>query len=131
MHEKWLRHIDFIRENIDSMTFEDMADAIGVSTYNLKLFLHQNKIFRKQAHRNLLLEMLTLKFGKPEYFHPNKEFYKAVGIGQRRFWQLYRGEKAVTEKEYQNLALHFGVSLKDAFEMRQLSLLDDVHFRTR
>lgn len=129
MHEKWLKHIGFIREHIDDMTPEDMAQAIGVPVYNLKLFLHQNKIFRKQDGRNLLLEILTLRFGRPEYFQPNKTFYHDVGIGQRRFWQLYRGEKTMTEREYLNLALHFNVSLADAFEMRQLSLLDNVHFR--
>ncbi|NDV45821.1 XRE family transcriptional regulator [Paludibacter sp. 221] len=107
------------------MTPEQMAEEIGVTSYNLKLFLLQNRIFPEQKERNLLLEMLTLKFTKPEYFTPTKDFYKAVGIGQRRFWQLYRGEKKITEKEYRNLTLHFKVSLQDAFEMRQLSLLDN------
>ncbi|WP_163628918.1 hypothetical protein [Paludibacter sp. 221] len=125
MHDHWRKHIQFIRDNINKMTPEQMAEEIGVTSYNLKLFLLQNRIFPEQKERNLLLEMLTLKFTKPEYFTPTKDFYKAVGIGQRRFWQLYRGEKKITEKEYRNLTLHFKVSLQDAFEMRQLSLLDN------
>jgi len=105
-----------------------MAEAIGVTSYNLKLFLLQHRIFPEQTERNLLLEILERKFVKHEYFTPTKQFYKAVGIRQRRFWQLYRGERKMTETEYQNLTLHFKVSLQDAFEMRQLSLLEDTNF---
>jgi len=127
MHQKWKQHIDFIRENINKMTADEIAEAIGVTPYNLKLFLLQRRIFPEQKERNLLLEILKLKFVKPEYFSPTKQFYAEVAIRQRRFWQLYRGEKRLTEKEYQTLSQHFNVSLQDAFDARQLNLLDDVH----
>ena len=129
MHKKWREHIKFITEHIDTKTPDEIAEEIGVPAYNLKLFLLQNRIFPAQTARNLLLEILTLKFVKPDYFMPTKQFYRETGIRQRRFWQLYRGERKLTEIEYQNLVLHFNVSLDDAFEVRQLSLLEDVYFR--
>ena len=132
MHEKWQRHIDFIREHVDAMPPGEMAAVLGVSEHDLRLFMHRSRLFpRREGRRNLLLEMLEARFGRPEYFRPTRDFYRAVGIGQRRWWQLYRGEQPLTETEYRNLASHLGVSLQDAFEMRQLTLLDDVHFGTK
>ena len=132
MYEKWQKHVDFIREHMNTMPPGEMAAALGVDEHDLKWFMHRCRLFpRRVGRRNLLLEMLEARFGRLEYFRPTRGFYQAVGIGQRRWWQLYRGERSLTETEYRNLASHLGVSLNDAFDMRQLSLLDDVHFGTK
>ena len=41
-------------------------------------------------------------------FKPNERFYKKVGINQKRFGQLIRGEKPIFGFEAQNLASFFG-----------------------
>jgi len=63
-----------------------------------------------------------MKFVYPEYFMPTHRFFESTGIGQRRWWQLYKGEKKLTEKEYKAIATHLNVSLEEAFEARQLTL---------
>lgn len=46
-------------------------------------------------------------------FKPAPEFYQAVGIGRKRFGQLYRGEKSPLLEELERLAHHFGKSVTD------------------
>ena len=46
-------------------------------------------------------------------FRPNREFYAKIGIGQRRFGQLVRGEKPANLDELQSLADYFGVDFKE------------------
>ena len=91
---------------------------------DLKLFLHRNRIFPKTEERSLAKELITLKFIYPEYFSPTRNFFEVTGIGQRRWWQLYRGEKKMTETEYMAVAEHLKVSLQEAFEARQLILFE-------
>ena len=45
-------------------------------------------------------------------FKPDTRFYKKVGINQKRFGQLVRGEKPILGFEARNLSQFFGVSLE-------------------
>ncbi|WP_461149015.1 hypothetical protein [Spirosoma pulveris] len=45
-------------------------------------------------------------------FKPDQRFYGSVGINQKRFGQLLRGEKPIMGFEARNLAQFFGVSLE-------------------
>lgn len=45
-------------------------------------------------------------------FKPDNRFYRKVGINQKRFGQLLRGEKPIMGFEARNLAQFFGVSLE-------------------
>ena len=80
-------------------------------------------MFPETNERNLVREIIAMKFVYPEYFSPTHRFFESTGIGQRRWWQLYRGDKKMTEKEYRAIATHLKVSLKEVFEVRQLTLL--------
>ena len=42
-------------------------------------------------------------------FKPNRTFFKDIGIGQKRFWQLVRNEKNLTLLEAKRLAEFFNV----------------------
>lgn len=42
-------------------------------------------------------------------FSPSILFYHKVGIGRKRFWQLYRNEKSPTLDELQALSDYFNV----------------------
>lgn len=108
------------------MPLNEISRSIGRSERAIRLFLHRRRIpFRNVVKRNMVIELLVLKFIKPEYFNPTRDFYKAVGISQVRWWDLYHGRKPVTEKEYITLVEHFQISHIDAFESRQLTLFEN------
>ena len=44
-------------------------------------------------------------------FKPNRQFFKDLGIGQKRFWQLVRNEKNLTLLETKRLSEYFGVHI--------------------
>jgi hypothetical protein len=46
-------------------------------------------------------------------FKPDSRFYQKVGINQKRFGQLVRGEKPIMGFEARNLSQFFGVSLEN------------------
>ncbi len=113
----------FVSENVGKLTFKEIGDAVGRSELAVQLYVHRNHIvFKQTVKRNLILEIIRLKFSKPEYFNVTKEFLKAVEINQMRFWKLYRGEENPTQEEYLRIATHLEVSLKEAFKTRQLNL---------
>ena len=124
MHKKWKKHLPFLEKNVGEMTQEEMAIELEVEPMELKQFLHRNRIFPKTEERNLAQEIISMKFIYPEYFLPTRSFFAATGIGQRRWWQLYRGDKKMTESEYKSLAQHLNVSLQEAFDARQLILFE-------
>ena len=116
----------FVRENVGKLDFADIGRQIGRSPLAVKLFIHRRRIaFRPSVRNNLVIGLLRIKFGNPEYFRPTKDFYAAVGITQMRFWALYRGEVQVSEKEYKALRNHFGIEAEAAFEARQISLFEN------
>lgn len=114
---------EFVSENVGKLTFKEIGDAVGRSELAVQLYVHRNHIvFKQTVKRNLILEIIKLKFSKPEYFNVTKDFLKAVAINQMRFWKLYRGEENPTQEEYLRIATHLEVSLEEAFKTRQLNL---------
>lgn len=114
---------EFVNENVGKLSYQEIGKAIGRSELAVHLYVHRNHIvFKKTVKRNLILEIIKLKFSKPEYFNPTKEFLRAVEINQMRFWKLYRGEENPTQEEYLRIATHLEVSLQDAFATSQLNL---------
>ncbi|MDU2330161.1 MAG: XRE family transcriptional regulator [Prevotella bivia] len=75
--------------------------------------------------RNLLMEMLKLKFRHHEEFTPTRAFYKETSIGQRRWWDLYYGRKSITGEEYTAVAEYLGITIQEALESRQLELFEE------
>ena len=103
-----------------------MAVSVGRSELAVQLFMHRRKIvIRQVVKRNLVQEILSLKFKHPENFMPNRPFYKEVGINQMRFWDLYYGRKPITNEEYLSLCDYFGITLQEAFEARQLNIFNN------
>lgn len=114
---------DFVRNNINKVSFAEMADKIGKSENAIRLFVHRERLqYKATVKRNLIVELLDFVFTSAEYFAPTREFYTSVGITQMRFWKLYRGETPPTEQEYNALLEHFNVSKIDLFENRQYKL---------
>lgn len=46
-------------------------------------------------------------------------------MNQKRWWNLYFGKERMTEDEYFRLIEHFQVTLREAFDARQLKLFED------
>lgn len=116
----------YIRENVGKKTFAEMGEEVGRTELAVQLFIHRKKIItRSMVKRNLVQEILTLKFIHPDNFLPTRKFYNAVKINQMRWWDLFYGRKQITQIEYIALSNYFGLTLEEAFETRQLSLFDD------
>lgn len=121
----WREHEVFIRKNINDMTLPEMAVHLNVPEYDLYQFVHRERIFPISTKpKNLAYEIVKIKFVHPEYFKPNRRFYKAVGMTQRQWWSAFRGETRLTEEQYKRLSLHLGITLEEAFEARQLEIVN-------
>jgi len=113
----------YIHENAGKLTISQMAEHVSRSELAVKLFMHRHQIYiGPTIKRNLVQEILTLKFIHPENFMPTRAFYKETSISQRRWWDLYFGRKQIKQPEYVTLCIYFGITLQEAFEARQLNL---------
>jgi hypothetical protein len=118
--------IEFLKDNLEKLSFKEIGEKINKSELAVHLYVLRKRIpVGHTVARNLIMEILTIKFINPEYFHPTRSFYKAVRMNQKRWWDLYFGRAPVTEDEYIRLIIHFQVSLKDAFEARQLKIFEE------
>lgn len=113
----------YIRENAGKKTLQQMSAQVNRSPLAVQLFMHRRKIVIGQTvKRNLVQEILRIKFVHPENFMPNRQFYQDVTINQMRWWDIYYGRKPVTQQEYIALSEYFRITLQEAFEARQLNI---------
>lgn len=116
----------FVKDNLGKLSFEQMGRALNRSAMSVRLFALRNRLtVGLQVKRNLLMEMLKIKFRHPEDFTPTRTFYTETGINQRRFWDLYHGRKYISSKEYAAIAEYLGVTLQEALNSRQLDLFEE------
>jgi hypothetical protein len=121
---------DFLRDNISKLSISEIYEhfsyrshrSVGIKISRLKLPAPRGGKNKELVSRNIVWEMLEHRIGDPSNFKPQRDFYQRVKIPQKRFGQLLRGEKNITEPEYLALSNEWKISLKDAFEMRQLKL---------
>jgi hypothetical protein len=102
-----------------------MSMELKVDRESLCLFLHHHKKFRLANDNNIIRRLLTSLIAHPEYFVPNRNFFIKTKIGQRRWWQLFKGEKTPTEKEYMAICKHLNVHDYIHLEARQLNLFEN------
>lgn len=89
----------FVKNNLGKLSFEQMGRALNRSAMSVRLFALRNRLtVGLQVKRNILMEMLKIKFRHPEDFTPTRTFYTETGINQRRFWDLYYGQKTSAAK---------------------------------
>lgn len=126
-NKRWsAKDAEYIKQHLGRFSLEDMAVDLKRSPMSVRLYILRNRLtVGRMVKRNLLLEMLKIKFRHPEDFTPSRAFYKETGIGQRRYWDLYFGRKAITGKEYAAVAEYLGVTIHEAFESRQLELFEE------
>lgn len=126
-NKRWNSHDEeYVRENLGRLSFEDMGRYLGRSPMSVRLYVLRRKLTTGQlVKRNLLIALLQIKFRHPEDFAPTRMFYEETGIGQRRYWDLYFGRKAITGKEYAAVAEYLGVTVSEAVDSRQLELFTE------
>ena len=124
---RWQPHEEmFVRDNAGKLTLQQLADKVGRSPLAVQLFMHRKHIVVGQTvKRNLVQEMLRIKFKHPENFLPTRTFYQAVGINQMRWWDIFYGRKNISQREYIVLCEYFGVTMQEAFEARQLCIFEE------
>lgn len=116
----------FLIDNAGRLTLEQMARELKKTVTAVKLYMHRKRIHpAERVARNLLREILTVKFTNPEYFAPTREFYRSIGMSQKRWWDLYYGRAAMSDEEYKRLSVHFNIELEGIADNKQLSLFED------
>jgi hypothetical protein len=89
--------------------------------------MHRNRlVIGNTVKRNLIIELLKLRYKHPEDFTPSAVFYRETGITPQRWWKMYKGKLQVSEIDYISLTKYFSITLQEAFNTRQLSLFDMV-----
>lgn len=116
----------FLIDNAGTLTPEQIAKELKKTATAVKLYMHRKRIHpAERVARNLLREMLTGKFTNPEYFTPTREFYRAISMSQKRWWDLYYGRETMSDEEYKRLSVHFSIELEGVGGDKQLSLFED------
>ena len=116
----------FVKNNLGKLSFEQMGRALNRSAMSVRLFVLRNRLtVGLQVKRNILMEMLKIKFRHPEDFTPTRVFYTETEINQRRFWDLYYGRKAISSKEYAAVADYLGITMQEELGSRQLELFEE------
>lgn len=127
VNKRWTGNdITFVKQNLGKLSFEQMGRELNRSAMSVRLFALRNRLtVGLQVKRNILMEMLKIKFRHPEDFTPTRVFYTETGINQRRFWDLYYGRKAISSKEYAAVADYLGITMQEALGSRQLDLFEE------
>ena len=126
---KWTsKEVEWLKQNVQLLNVDKLCEelnrsemAVNIKIHRLRLPVAKGGILKERVSKNICLEMISKRIN-PEYFKPGREFYNSTGIGQKRFWQLFRGEKNMTKYEYVALAKELNITLEEGFELHQLEL---------
>lgn len=67
---------------------------------------------------NKIFQIINKKCSLAYVFKPKKEFYKEIGVPQKRFGQLMRNEKEALNSELERIAKFFNVEVSDLIEKK-------------
>lgn len=121
---KWEK--EFLFDNLDKMPTEDICTHLKRNERSVKLFLHRNrKDPRGIVKDNLLIRILTIQFKDPALFSPNRAFLNTVKIGQKRYWQIYKGLEKMKDEECKRITDFFQIPYEMVQEVRQTELFNE------
>ncbi|MCQ2065857.1 MAG: hypothetical protein MJY66_08385 [Bacteroidaceae bacterium] len=108
----------------EMMPFGELCARLGRSEQAVRQYMFKIRMQRKPClvKVNLAKSILLMCIPDPECFRPNRAFYKAVNMSQKRWWSVFFGESQITPIEYRALCRYFNVPLQDAFDAHQLDL---------
>ena len=127
-HKRWTpEDVDYINSHFGLMSIEDMAFALERTPMAVRLYIHQHRLVpigQRTVKRNILVELLRLRFRHLEDFHPSKYFYAECHLSAPRYADLFYGRRQIKPEEYRAIADYFGITAAEALESRQLELFD-------
>ena len=127
--KRWTREdVSYIERNFGTVSLEKMAEALGRSVMAVRLYIHQHRLVpngQRTVKRNMLVELLKLRFRHLEDFHPSRWFYAECHLTAPRYADLFYGRKQITADEYRAVAEYFQITAAEAMESRQLDLFPD------
>lgn len=126
----WTQYEDsFLREHLNDMTLSDIALALGRSEDAVYLYCYRHHIAVKPRLKNpMMRRLLEIKFGDPDFFHPSKDFFRQVGINQKRWADLAWGYAQPTQDELKRAAVRLNFTVEETFKLmdaRQLDLFSE------
>ncbi|ATS06028.1 TPA_asm: repressor [Porphyromonas phage phage028a_KCOM2799] len=121
---------DFLVENLDKMSFEDMAKRLKRPPNAIRQKIHRMRLTpRKCVMDNPLFALIKGKYnGHPEYFTPTMGFFDRTGIDKNKFWRIYRGEERASAESCKRVAEELGISAVEFMSSMQESLFDNPEF---
>lgn len=118
---------EFLFRNMKKKKISEIAKELNRSEMSVNLFLLRRRTSPQTVVKNnLILIILKQAFTDPEYFTPTRAFFDAVGIGQKRWWSLYKGINVATGEECLRVCRHLNVPTEKVFDQMQLSLFDNL-----
>ena len=113
---------EFLFDHIDKLPMDEICKQLGRNERSVKLFLHRNRFEPRLLKDTLLLRILKLKFGDPTLFNPNREFYQAIKLGQKRFFSILKGDSVMKDEECKRITDFFEIPYESVMEVRQTEL---------
>lgn len=114
----------------DGSPLSDIALALQRTEDAVYLYCYRHHIpLRPRLKNPMMRRLLQIKFGDPDFFHPNKAFFSSSGINQKRWSDLAWGYTQPTQDELMRVAKILNFSIDEAFQLmesRQLNLFDDL-----
>ncbi len=124
----WTREdVAYINRNFGLETIKDMAKTLGRTEMSVRMYIHQHRLVpagQRTVKRNILVELLRMRFRHLEDFHPSKYFYAECHLSAPRYADLYYGRKQIKPEEYRAIAEYFNITAAEAMESRQLELFE-------
>lgn len=111
------------------MTIKEIATHTDKSESAVKVYmLRHGYPTKKQVECPIMEKLIKIKFACPNWFRPDRGFYKEARISQKRFTDLRMGYAQPTADELKRVAKVINVSTDDLLQLyqdRQLSLFPD------
>lgn len=122
----WTREdISYLTQHYGRKPIKEIAKELGRSELSARLYaLHHRMIPEgtKTVKRNLLVELLKVRFRHLEDFTPSRWFYAECHITAPRFAAIFSGRKRIKPEEYKAIAAYFDITAAEAMDSRQLEL---------
>lgn len=113
---------DWLFQNMYKKPMTELCSYLRRNENAIKLKMHRERQNPKAVVKdNVLLRILKARFSDPSLFSPNKDFFRAVKIGQKRFWMIYKGIEKLTGEECQRVCRHLGLRYTDFVDSLQLT----------
>ncbi len=114
----------YLGESWGNVPIDDICRELGRSRQSVDCQAVRMRLsFNKTIENNLLMVALISRFVRPEWFSPDRQFFRLTRINQKRWWKLYRGEDRITDEELVRLFEALNVDHSRFFELRQKQIL--------